>query len=274
MLNINTNTLSQTTQKNLAGSQSALSSAINRLSSGKRINSAADDAAGLAISTNMTSYVNALNQGVSNANNAISMIQTASGGLSSTTDNLQRIRQLAVQAADGSLSNTQRGYLQTEVSQRLSELNRISSQTTFNGQAMLSGTVASVAFQVGATANQTLSVNFGSVSMSASGVFGSSTVDISTASGAQAAITAVDGALNKVSTLQATLGAEQNRFSSAITSLQSQSTNLNAAQSSITDADFAQETANLSKAQVLQQAGISVLAQANSMPQQVLKLLG
>lgn len=110
--------------------------------------------------------------------------------------------------------------------------------------------------------------------MSASGVFGSSTIDISSASGAQAAITAVDGALDKVNTLQATLGAEQNHFSSAITSMQSQSTNLNAAQSAITDADFAQETANLSKAQVLQQAGISVLAQANSMPQQVLKLLG
>jgi flagellin len=274
MLNINTNTLSQTTQKNLQGSQSALSSAINRLSSGKRINSAADDAAGLAISTNMTSYVNALNQGVSNANNAISMIQTASGGLASTTDNLQRIRQLAVQASDGSLSDTQRGYLQTEVTQRLGELDRVASQTTFNGQAMLSGSVSSVAFQIGATANQTLSVDFGSVSMNAAGVFGSVTVDVSTASGAQNVIGYVDSALGKVNTLQATLGAEQNRFSSAITSLQSQSTNLSSAQSAITDADFAQETANLSKAQVLQQAGISVLAQANSMPQQVLKLLG
>jgi flagellin len=274
MLNINTNTLSQTTQKNLAGSQSALSSAINRLSSGKRINSAADDAAGLAISTNMTSYVNALNQGVSNANNAISMIQTASGGLAATTDNLQRIRQLAVQASDGSLSDTQRGYLQTEVTQRLGELDRVSSQTTFNGQAMLSGSISTVSFQIGATANQTLSVDFGSVSMGATGVFGSSSVDVSTASGAQNVIGYVDSALDKVNTLQATLGAEQNRFSSAITSLQSQSTNLSSAQSAITDADFAQETANLSKAQVLQQAGISVLAQANSMPQQVLKLLG
>ncbi|QSN61433.1 MULTISPECIES: flagellin domain-containing protein [unclassified Caballeronia] len=274
MLNINTNTLSQTTQKNLQGSQSALSSAINRLSSGKRINSAADDAAGLAISTNMTSYVNALNQGVSNANNAISMIQTASGGLSSTTDNLQRIRQLAVQAADGSLSDTQRGYLQTEVTQRLGELDRVSSQTTFNGQAMLSGSVSTVAFQIGAVANQTLSVDFGSTAMSQTGLFGSASVDISTASGAQSVISLVDTALDTVNTLQSTLGAEQNRFTSAVTSLQSQSTNLNAAQSAITDADFAQETANLSKAQVLQQAGISVLAQANSMPQQVLKLLG
>ncbi|GGD60003.1 flagellin domain-containing protein [Caballeronia sp. LZ025] len=274
MLNINTNTLSQATQKNLAGSQSALSSAINRLSSGKRINSAADDAAGLAISTNMTSYVNALNQGVSNANNAISMIQTASGGLSSTTDNLQRVRQLAVQAADGSLSDTQRGYLQTEVTQRLGELDRVANQTTFNGQAMLSGSVSSVSFQIGAVANQTLSVDFGSVSMGSTGLFGSVSVDISTASGAQDVIGYVDTALDTVNTLQSTLGAEQNRFTSAVTSLQSQSTNLTAAQSAITDADFAQETANLSKAQVLQQAGISVLAQANSMPQQVLKLLG
>jgi len=272
MLNINTNILSQATQKNLQSSQSALSSAINRLSSGKRINSAADDAAGLAISTNMTSYVNALNQGVSNANNAISMIQTASGGLSSTVDNLQRVRQLAVQASDGSLSNTQRGYLQQEVTQRLGEIDRVSTQTTFNGQTMLNAK-GSVDFQVGAGSGETLTVDFGSVSMGSAGLFATAP-DISTSTGAQTAIGLVDTAIDSVNTLQASLGAQQNRFQSAITNLQSQSTNLNSAQASITDADFAQETANLSKAQVLQQAGISVLAQANSMPQQVLKLLG
>jgi flagellin len=272
MLNINTNILSQTTQKNLSGSQNALSSAINRLSSGKRINSAADDAAGLAISTSMTSAINALNQGVSNANNGISMIQTASGALSSTVDNLQRIRQLAVESGDGSLGSAAQANLQTEVSTRLTEIDRVETQTTFNGQAVL-GSLGSVDFQVGASANQTISADFGTTKWDSSGL-NVNNLDISTTSGAQAAITAIDAALSQVSTFQAKLGATQNTFTSAIANIQTQSTNTSAAQSQITDADFAQETANLSKAQVLQQAGISVLSQANSLPQQVLKLLG
>jgi flagellin len=271
MLNINTNILSLTTQTNLSGSQSALSQAINRLSSGKRINTAADDAAGLAIATTQTASINALNQGVMNANNGISMVQTASGAMASTVANLQRIRQLAVESGDGSLGSAAQANLQTEVSTRLTEINRVESQTSFNGQNVLSG-LSSVNFQIGASANQTITANFGTTAWTTAGL-GVSGVDISTTSGAQNAITAIDAALSQVNNFQATLGATQNTFQAAITNTQTQSTNLSAAKSQIEDADFAQETANLSKAQVLQQAGISVLAQANSLPQQVLKLL-
>jgi flagellin len=157
------------------------------------------------------------------------------------------------------------------VSTRLTEINRVESQTSFNGQNVLSG-LGTVNFQVGASANQTISANFGTTAWTAGGL-GVSGVDISSTSGAQNAITAIDAALSSVNNFQATLGATQNTFQAAITNTQTQSTNLSAAKSQIEDADFAQETANLSKAQVLQQAGISVLAQANSLPQQVLKLL-
>jgi flagellin len=252
MLNINTNIASLTAQNNLSGSQSALSQAINRLSSGKRVNTAADDAAGLAISTSQTASINALTQGAANANNGISMVQTTNGALQSIVDNLQRIRQLAVEAGDGSLDSNALANLQSEVSTRLTEITRVAQQTTFNGQSVLNG-IGSVNFQIGA--------------------FNGQQITVSTASGAQAAMSTIDTVLTSVNTFQATLGATQNTFSAAISTTNTQATNMSAARSQITDADFATETANLSKAQVLQQAGISVLAQANSMPQQVLKLL-
>ncbi|AMM14692.1 flagellin [Burkholderia sp. PAMC 28687] len=507
MIGINSNINSLVAQQNLNGSQSALSSAITRLSSGKRINSAADDAAGQAIASRMTSQINGLNQGVSNSNDGVSMTQTASSGLNQITDSLQRIRTLAVQAASGSLSSTDQAALQKEVTQRIAEVNRIASQTQYNGKNVLDGSAGNVSFQVGANVGQTISVDlsqgvsasklgtglpaantslgtisglsldstgaattgkasitainvaadgkggftftdqnnqalsgsvstalFGStasttgtgtaltlvpqgalsgtttkanaaaaaltavgttttsginfnnvnntttapgaagallgtisgVSLDANGaaVTGSaatitsitvktdgaggfsytdqnggaigatavgnlfsstaasttagsvlslkaggplalasnvgysgganpdaatagialanvanvppkvSDIDISTSNGASAAIESIDNALNSVNGIQAALGAAQNRFSSIATTQTAQSTNLSSAQSQITDANFAQETANLSKAQVLQQAGISVLAQANSLPQQVLKLLG
>ena len=271
MLTINTNIMSLQAQTNLSGTRNELSQAINRLSSGNRINTAADDAAGLAIATTQTAAINALNQGVMNANNGISMVQTASGAMASTVANLQRIRQLAVESGDGSLGSAAQANLQTEVSTRLTEINRVESQTTFNGQSVLGG-LGSVNFQIGAAANQTITANFGSTAWTTTGL-NIATLDISTTSGAQAAITAIDTALSQVNNFQATLGATQNTFSAAITNTQTTSTNLSASESQIVGADFAQETANLSKAQVLQQAGISVLAQANAMPQQVLKLL-
>ncbi|BAN21861.1 flagellin N-terminal helical domain-containing protein [Caballeronia insecticola] len=505
MIGINSNINSLIAQQNLNGTQSALSSAITRLSSGKRINSAADDAAGQAIASRMTSQINGLNQGISNANDGVSMTQTASSGLSQITDNLQRIRQLAVQSATGSLSPSDQAALQKEVTQRIAEVNRIASQTTYNGTNVLDGTAGQVTFQVGANVGQTISIDmshsvsaaklgtgllasgsqvatlsglsldssgaattngakpsvtsinvladgkggfkftdqnnvalsntavtslFGTatagagtaltlqgastgalgnitsvpaaasanvsaavsainsanaangstvagratsgqvlgtisgLSLDSSGgfiaanesgatitsvvvksdgaggfsfadqdgnslstsaqnaLFGTGTaatttaggalalqatigtattnistngkaasagislansanvpprvadIDISTTAGANQAIEAIDNALNSVNGIQADLGAAQNRFSSIAATQTAQSTNLSSAQSQITDANFAQETANLSKAQVLQQAGISVLAQANSMPQQVLKLLG
>jgi flagellin len=502
MIGINSNINSLVAQQNLNSTQSALSSAITRLSSGKRINSAADDAAGQAIASRMTSQINGLNQGVSNANDGVSMTQTASSGLNQITDNLQRIRQLAVQASSGSLSASDQASLQKEVTQRIAEVNRIASQTTYNGTNVLDGSAGQVSFQVGANVGQTISIDlskgvsaaqlgggvpqkgttistisgisldsagaasaagttpaitsinvladgnggfsftdqnnqalsssvtnslFGSstagsttnpkpLTLSGSGAFAKtvqataqgtaatalgtisttngatgagtyatanqnlgtvsgvalnadgtaatgataaitsinvladgsggfkftdqsgnalssgasslftvtagaagagstlgftaagalgataptgfgtanelaskaaiatanatnnpvavSSIDLTTANGANVAIESIDNALNTVNSIQSGLGAAQNRFSSIASTQTQQSTNLSSAQSQITDANFAQETANLSKAQVLQQAGISVLAQANSMPQQVLKLLG
>lgn len=386
MLGINSNINSLVAQQNLTSSGSALSQAITRLSSGKRINSAADDAAGLAISNIMQTQINGLNQGVSNSNDGVSMVQTASSGLSSLTSSLQRIRSLATTASNGSMTDDDRAALQQEVAQQVSEINRIASQTTYNGMNVLNGTLGSVSFQVGANVGQTITLNlsqnmsaasvgsgvpqagqtlgsFTNLSLDASGgavtsgsaaittinvvsdgsggfsftdqnnsalsstavsslfsggtvtgnsIVGSGTaltlgdsglsalgtaggsatdaavvsqvnsyntpttvanVDISTQSGASMAMESIDNALNTLNNLQATLGAAQNRFTAIGTTQQAQSTDLASAQSSIQDADFAQETANLSKAQVLQQAGISVLAQANSQPQQILKLL-
>jgi flagellin len=471
MLGINSNINSLVAQQNLTGSQSALSQAITRLSSGKRINSAADDAAGLAISTGMQTQINGLNQGVSNANDGVSMIQTATSGLSQITSSLQRIRQLAVQASSGGLTDDNRAALQQEVSQQIAEVNRIASQTTYNGKNILDGSAGSVSFQVGANVGQTVNLNLGqnlsaasigngsvqsgavlgsiavsvdsngaqwtssssgnevtsvniladgkggyqytdqnnqtlsptavsamfdtsgaspkvltggsldtttvmgsigtnnSMSLAAGATLGTiggldldatsgvdnssgatsvpsgaitaitvksdgnggfqfsdqngtalsssvaakiftitpgasgavstlafntttnatvgtvvnanftgnteavSSVDVSTSAGATQAMESIDNALTTVNNIQASLGAAQNRFTAIATTQQAQSTDLAQAQSNITDANFAQETANLSKAQVLQQAGISVLAQANSLPQQVLKLL-
>ncbi|WP_031357078.1 flagellin [Caballeronia sordidicola] len=485
MIGINSNINSLVAQQNLNTSQSALSQAITRLSSGKRINSAADDAAGLAISNRMQTQINGLNQGVSNANDGVSMIQTASSGLAQITTSLQTIRQLAVQASSGSLSSSDQAALQQEVAQQVAEVNRVASQTNYNGKNVLDGSAGNVSFQVGANVGQTIDLNLtqslsaaslgggtvqkgntlgtitgldltsaggipaagvagaitsinvlsdgnggytftdqnnqaistatssalfatnasgqltvnsagtnplttanavtaisadnttaltagetlgtisnisidpatGAASTSASaitsitvksdgnsglqffdqngnqlantsaaitsnftltaavpgttpatfaliggkagstlgtpgaaggtGVAGGvlstvasnnappaiSAVDVSTTAGANAAMESIDNALATVNNIQATLGAAQNRFTSISSAQQSQSTDLSGAQSQITDADFAAETANLSKAQVLQQAGISVLAQANSNPQQVLKLL-
>ncbi|PXW22411.1 flagellin domain-containing protein [Paraburkholderia caballeronis] len=271
MLNINTNIMSLTAQTNLSGSQNALSQAINRLSSGKRINTAADDAAGYAIATSQTKSINALNQGVANANDAISLVQTANGALQSTIDNLQRIRQLAVQAGDGSLDSSALQDLQSEVTTRLGEISRVAQQTSFNGINILSA-AGTLNFQVGAFSGQFVSINFGGTVFNAAGL-GVDGINISTSAGAQTAMTTIDNALTQINVYQAQLGAQQNTLQETVTSTQTESTNLSAAESQITDADFAQETANLSKAQVLQQAGISVLAQANSLPQQILKLL-
>ncbi|WP_321802066.1 flagellin [Burkholderia sp. BCC1988] len=275
MLNINTNIYSQTAQTNLSSTQNALSQAINRLSSGKRINSAADDAAGLAISTTMQASINAYTQGVSNANNAVSMAQTASSGLSAITANLQRIRQLAVQASDSSIGTAAASNLDTEVQARITEIGRIASQTTFNGINLLDGSANAagtpLTFQIGEKSGQQLSLDL-------SGKYDTTTLaltgGVTTVTAAQTMMNTIDTALGTVNTAQAQLGSDINIYQAAISQTTAQSTNLNAASAQITDANFAQETANLSKAQVLQQAGISVLAQANSMPQQVLKLLG
>ena len=414
---INTNISSLTAQRNLSMSQSSLATSMQRLSSGLRINSAKDDSAGLAIADRMTTQVRGMNQAVRNANDGISLAQTAEGALGAITDNLQRMRELAVQAANGSLSADDRKAVQSEVSQLKNEINRVANQTTFNGTNLLDGSSGVFTFQVGANANQTIAVSsltdvrstalgtsssssftgttktpaaagtdFSTLSPGASGstslavggftintvaiagadmtvadntkvtaaeyktymsqtvdainakssesgvtaalkvtsagvlsidlagkttaanptgnivftagtpndgtLMGISTasgvaaatgksvahtgiddIDVSTAAGANKALAMLDGGLDSINSIRGDLGAIQNRFTSTVSNLQTSSENLTASRSRIQDADFAAETANLSRSQVLQQAGTAMVAQANQLPQGVLQLL-
>jgi len=249
--------------------------AMQRLSTGKRINSAKDDAAGLAIATRMDAQVRGMNVATRNANDGISMAQTTESALGEVTNNLQRIRELSVEAANGTYSTADRAALDVEVQQRLAEIDRIASKTTFNGQNVLDGSLGTVDFQVGANVGDTVSVDFSTIDATTAtlGVNGIS-VTGADATNANAAITAVDTALTSVNTARSTLGAVQNRFQSTVANLQSISESTASSRSQIQDADFAAETAAMSRAQILQQAGVSVLSQANAMPQSVLKLLG
>ena len=383
-LTVNTNVASLTSQRNLSGSQDALKTSLERLSTGLRINSAKDDAAGLAISERFSAQIRGLNQGVRNANDGISLAQTAEGALGEVTNNLQRIRELAVQASNATNTSTDRAALQNEVSALIAEIDRVATQTAFNGTKLLNGGFTGAVFQIGANAGDSITIDSianstasnlgnqmttiitaagtiteitdlsalaadaikistGSVSVglaaiaSASsyqeragqivaaindktgttGVFayinsansivlqsetvtaafivsGASLSETGVASAAasvtvtgqvlsglsveqygsaQTAIALVDSALNTINTTRATLGAVQSRFESAVASQQTTSENLAASRSRIQDADFASETANLAKAQILQQSGIAMLAQANAIPQNVLALL-
>jgi flagellin len=259
---INTNIASLNAQRNLTSSQSSMNQSIQRLSSGLRINSSKDDAAGLAIATRMDAQVRGMDVAIRNSNDAISFLQTAEGGLAKGTDALQRMRELAVQAANGSYSSGDRANLNAEFTQLSEELTRLGTATKFNGQAAF-GTGYN--FQVGADSSDTISVS----SVAAVSVSGS----LSSASAATSAITAIDAALDTANTNRATLGAYQNRFESVISNLQVASENMSAAKSRIMDADFASETAKLTRAQILQQAGTAMLAQANQLPNQVMTLL-
>jgi flagellin len=382
---INTNVMSLNAQRNLSTSGGALATALQRLSSGLRINSAKDDAAGLAIAERFTTQIRGLNQAARNANDGISLAQTGEGALAEITNNLQRIRELAVQAANSTNSASDREALNQEVEQRLAEIERVASQTSFNGQKILDGSFGTAAFQVGANAGETISIGLntsmkkdaigqvavttgtvdvtdpdndpdtddfvsadnvltiadGDLSIAVgdadaveltgdyesvqdlvdainSKVAGASAwidadnhvviassedldvtlandaatllagiadttvaadtdfltaVSVETAGDANETIVRVDAALTSVSSLRSTLGAIQNRFESTITNLTTAAENLTASRSRIQDADFAQETAALTRAQILQQAGTAILAQANAVPQNVLSLL-
>tara|TARA_R110001599_G_scaffold44009_7_gene131532 strand:+ start:604 stop:1740 length:1137 start_codon:yes stop_codon:yes gene_type:complete len=374
---INTNVMSLNAQRNLSGSSEALATSLQRLSSGQRINSAKDDAAGLAIANRFTTQIRGMDQAGRNANDAISLTQTAEGALVEVSNNLQRIRELAVQSRNATNSQTDRDALNAEASQLLSEINRVAEQTSFNGVKLLDGSFSNQSFQIGADVGQTIDVtsivdattaNLGSYGratvttavstgfanalsagdvtingvdlgaigaaasaserseqvMSAinktsgeSGVYaikdtsntitlvsttddivvagaagaltadtgltaattaratttGISTVDISSVAGADAAMQAMDSALQVINSTRADLGALQNRFSSVVSNLQTSSENLSASRSRIVDTDFAKETASLTRAQILQQAGTAMLSQANSAPQGVLSLL-
>ncbi|MAY25073.1 MAG: flagellin [Polycyclovorans sp.] len=374
---INTNVMSLNAQRNLSGSSEALATSLQRLSSGQRINSAKDDAAGLAIANRFTTQIRGMDQAGRNANDAISLTQTAEGALVEVSNNLQRIRELAVQSRNATNSQTDRDALNAEATQLLSEINRVAEQTSFNGVKLLDGSFSNQSFQVGADVGQTIDVtsivdattaNLGSygratvtsvaaadftdvlaagdvtingVNLEAmgaaasaserseqlmtainktsgeSGVYaikdtnntislvsttddivvafagagdtgstgltaattaratttGISTVDISSVAGADAAMQAMDSALQSINSTRADLGALQNRFSSVVSNLQTSSENLSASRSRIMDTDFAKETASLTRAQILQQAGTAMLSQANSAPQGVLSLL-
>jgi flagellin len=382
---INTNVMSLNAQRNLSTSGGALATALQRLSSGLRINSAKDDAAGLAIAERFTTQIRGLNQAARNANDGISLAQTGEGALAEITNNLQRIRELAVQSANSTNSASDREALNQEVEQRLAEIERVASQTSFNGQKILDGSFGTAAFQVGANAGETISIGLNTsmkkdaigqvakatgtvdvtdpdgdpdtddaVSADAplsvadddftiavgdgdavqltgdyesvqdlvdainSKVSGASAwidsdnhvviassedltivtandaatllagvadatvaadtdfltaISVESAGDANDAIVRVDSALTSVSALRSTLGAIQNRFESTITNLTTAAENLTASRSRIQDADFAQETAALTRAQILQQAGTAILAQANAVPQNVLSLL-
>jgi len=261
---INTNIASLNAQRNLNSSQSALHTSLQRLSSGLRINSAKDDAAGLAISERMTTQIRGLNQAARNANDGISLAQTAEGALSEVTNNLQRIRELAVQSANATNSASDRSALDAEVQTLIAEIDRVAADTTFNGVALLN-TAATLSFQVGANSGETVDVDTVDVSGVISG-------DVTDEINATTMLDDVDTALTTVNGARADLGAAQNRFESIVRSVQTTAENLSASRSRIVDADFAAETANLTRAQILQQAGTAMLAQADSAPRNVLAL--
>ncbi|MGF0334786.1 flagellin domain-containing protein [Ectopseudomonas toyotomiensis] len=279
-LTVNTNVASLNTQRNLNRASDSLGVSMQRLSTGSRINSARDDAAGLQISNRLTSQINGLNVAVRNANDGISIAQVAEGALQQSTEILQRMRELALQAANGSNSSVDRESLNQEVVALQSELDRISDTTSFgsgtNKLYLLDGSAFSgdVAFQVGADANEIINVTMGSAAFNASGLgVASGEVDITTASGAQAAVSAIDAAMATIDSRRAELGAVQNRFTNTIANLQNIAENVSASRGRIMDTDFAAETANLTRNQVLQQASTSILAQANQLPSAVLSLL-
>lgn len=269
-LRINTNVFSLNAQRNLSVHTSKLGKSFERLSTGLRVASASDDAAGLAISERLRARTRSLEQASRNANDGISLVQTAEGALDETSNLLVRMRELAVQASNGTLTSADKTTLNEEFTALRSEIDRIASSTTFNGTNLLSSS-SSIAIQVGSgttSGTDTINVTFSSATASSLGL---SSLNIS--SGASAAITAVDTAINSVSSQRGGLGATQNRLSSTIRNLDVQVENLSAAESRIRDVDVARETANLTRNSILQQAALGVLSQANLQPQSALSLL-
>ncbi len=273
---INTNMMSLNSQRALNGSQLSMQTSVERLSSGLRINRAKDDAAGLAISERMTSQIRGLNQAIRNANDGISLAQTAEGAMQEMVDALQRMRELAVQAANDTVNTTDRGSLNDEFRAMADEITRITDVTEFNEVKVL-GTATTLDFQVGFrnTADDRISITTSDLATDAavSPVLAAGNTVTSKAN-AQAALGLVDTALNRINELRADFGAIQNRLESTVRNASNIVENQSAARSRIKDADFAAETANLTRTQILQQAGTAMLAQANAIPQTVLQLLG
>ncbi|MDX1670475.1 MAG: flagellin [Limnobacter sp.] len=287
MLGINTNTASLVAQKNLSASGGSLNSSIARLSSGLRVNSAKDDAAGLAIAERLTAQIRGYDVAARNANDGISALQVADGAMGKISDNLQRMRELAVQSKNGTLNATDRTNLNREYSELASEVDRIAFGTQFNGNDVFSTANKTLSFQVGTgnAAADTLALNLTDDGTAAGNdlqvaLGGNTAGDIVTAFGnindvanGTTAITTIDAAIDTITNARAVVGAGQSRLEQVVEFAGTQSTNLNTAKGRIMDADFAKETANLTRAQILQQAGTAMLAQANQLPQNVLSLL-
>jgi flagellin len=282
---INTNVISMNAQRNQSASQASLATSMQRLSSGLRVNSAKDDAAGLAIAERMNAQVKGMNVAARNANDGISMTQTAEGALGKVADSLQRMRELSVQAANATNSGSDKDSLDKEFGELSKEIQRVMGGTSFNGQKILGADAGAKQFQVGAgttsddsititTTNMTTDASITAVAGTDNTGAGRAVID-STANAAtvQGVIDKIDAALDKVNSERATMGASQSRFDSVISNLQVSSENQSAARGRIMDADFASETANLSRAQILQQAGNAMISQANQLPQQVMSLL-
>jgi flagellin len=292
---VNTNISASLAQASLAKNERALSKAMEQLSTGRKINTAADDAAGLAISTRMSSQIIGLEQSIQNASDAISMIQTAESALDEMTNMLLRMRELALQASNGTGSVADRNYLQDEFTRLKEEIDRIANNTEWNGRAVLNGNaggtgVQDVSFQVGGNAGQTISVDFGymvggglavgasggavasgGVALSGIAISGATTAAAQTA--ASAAMTAIDLAIENISNQRASFGATVNQLTHSIDNLTQVSINAESTRSRIMDTDYARSTSELAKAQIIQQAGTAMLAQANQMPASVLDLL-
>jgi flagellin len=273
-LYINTNVSSLEAQRNLNSTQRSQGLNFQRLSSGMRINSAADDAAGLGISESLTAQTRSMSVAERNTNNGISMAQTAEAALGQVGGILIRMRELSVQGANGDLAATDRGYLDTEFQSLRSEITRIADSTKFNGRDLLAGASTAVTFQVGInnTAADQIDISFGGVDLTALGIAASS-VSGATAANSQASITSLDTAIAAVSTRRADFGASINRLSTTVSNLQSMRTNMTAANSRIRDVDVAEETASMARNQVLSQAAVAILSQANQAPQLALSLL-
>ena len=278
-LYVNTNVASMFAQRQLGKSQASATKTLQRLSTGRRINGAADDAAGLAIATKFSTKIRGLNQASRNAADGISMIQTAEGGLDQMGGILTRMRELAVQSANGSLTDSDRLFLQTEFTELSNELDRIARSTDFNGKKLLQGDASTgIVFHIGAdnTSTDKISVSIQNVQSSQLGTGGTklNAQAVSTVTKSTTSLGIIDAAISQLSNARSKLGAAQNRLGVTIDNLGTSVENLSAANARIQDADIATETANLTRSQILVQAGVSVLAQANQAPQIALSLLG
>ena len=271
---IRTNVGSLNAQRNLFNSSEMLSSSYSKLSSGYRITQAGDDAAGLGISVNLSAQIRSLGQANRNAQDAQSLIQTAEASLNQTTELLTRLRELAMQSASSGVGNAERGYIATEASALLTEINRIANASEYNGQPLLNSAATVLTFQVGirnVAANDEITVNTVDATAATLGV---SAIDLSTQTGSQAALANIDAGISAVSLARSGFGAAGNRLSSVVQTIQQSAESLSAANSRIRDVDVAEETSKMARTQVMMQAGVSVLSQANQAPQIALKLLG